>query len=130
MGLMFSFFTFNIFLVYPFCSWILLLLVTQMTTYDASYTCAKMEMWMETSGYTYLKKIKAFWNLQEINKTIKKYIILQVYEMDESICKNEANDHKDKFCFFYDTVFVKLDLRLSFDLFEKEIIIIMNVIST
>jgi len=51
-----------------------------------------MELPRETSGYTNLKKIKTFCNLQVISKTFEKDIILQACELEEPICKNEVDD--------------------------------------
>lgn len=63
-----------------------------MAVYNASYPWAKMELPRETSGYTNLKKIKTFCNLQVISKTFEKDIILQACELEEPICKNEVDD--------------------------------------
>jgi len=56
---------------------------------------------------------------QALNKIDEKQVRVQVCELDEPLCKDESMDTESPFCFVYDTVFVKLGLRLSLDLFEK-----------
>jgi len=48
----------------------------------------------------------------------------------EPVCNDESGDPSGPFCFVYDTCFMKLVLRLPFDLFEKEVLTEMNVCPT
>jgi len=45
--------------------------------------------------------------------------------LDEPICKTCQNE--EPFCFFYETVFTKLEVRLPLFSFEKDILNVLNV---
>lgn len=48
-------------------------------------------------------------------------------ESEELVCKDCVNE--PPFCFFYETLFTKLGVRLPLHPFEKEILMTMNVTS-
>lgn len=73
----------------------------------------------ETSDYTFVKKLKAFENLQALSKTKEKNVKIKDYESNKPVCKNEGDVVEGPFCFFYDTIFIKLVLRLYLDFFQK-----------
>jgi len=54
-------------------------------------------------------------------------IKLIVFDQDELVCRDESTDPICLLCFFYDTVFIKLGLRLPLTLFEKELLMELNV---
>jgi len=50
-----------------------------------------------------MKRISHFCRDQAISKTVEKHVIVQVYELDEPVCKPEKEDREEKFRFVYTT---------------------------
>jgi len=70
------------------------------------------------------------WDLREsccLSKNNENLVRVVACELDEPICKDESCDCSGPFCFFYDTVFIKLCLYLPLTVFEKEILTELNV---
>jgi len=81
------------------------------------------------SKYTFVKKLKTLRDIQALSKINEKNIKIQACELDEPVCQNNGDETEGTFCFFYDIVFIKLGLRLPLDLFKKEILSIMNIVT-
>jgi len=76
-----------------------------------------------------VKKLKTLRDIQALSKINEKNIKIQACELDEPVCQNNGDETEGTFCFFYDIVFIKLGLRLPLDLFKKEILSIMNIVT-
>jgi len=56
--------------------------------------------------------------------------ILECCILDKVVCKYIQANLRDPFCFFYDTLFVKLDIQFPFTTFEKVVLTMLNITST
>lgn len=91
------------------------------------YPWARDDLLEETSIYTTGLKLQELRDSPALSKTNKNWVKVQLCKEGETICADESSDNDGPFCFMYDTLFIKLGLRLPLEMFEKEIIALMNV---
>ena len=90
-----------------------------MMHYSSVYPWAKRDVLRETSVFTSVKIIKCFRHTQSlICSGVEGNIIVVPCAPDELVCKDFP--HGEPFCFFYETLFTKLGIRLSLVFFRKK----------
>jgi len=81
----------------------------------------------EVSLYTTSSKLEDLRDSCFLSKTDESLINACVCCEGETVCNDESDDPHGPFCFIYDTCFIRLGMRLPFDLFEKEFLAELNV---
>jgi len=90
------------------------------------YPWAKRDVLRETSVFTSVKRVKSFLHAQALSYFgVEATIAVVPCDPNEPVCRDCQNG--ELFCFFYETFFTKLGVRLSLTSFEKEILNALNV---
>ena len=100
--------------------------------YRSLYLWAPNNLLKETSSFTltsittYRKK-QTFHKSRVFGKDHDKYVRVMPCRVGELMCSNESWDPEGPFFFIYSTVFRRLSLRFPFTLFERALLIEVNV---
>ena len=96
--------------------------------YNVMYPWAKKNLLNETSFYTTRERIR---NLRKSGRSFGKrhdrFIRIAKCKEDEPVCCNESLDPEGPLCFFYATLFKKFLLHIRLSIFEKKLLIELNV---
>jgi len=95
--------------------------------YASLYSWARDDLLEETFIYTTRLKLKELRESQALSKTCKNWVKVKMCNKGEPMCLNESANKDGPFYFMYDTLFIKSGLCFPLEMFEKEIIAIMNV---
>jgi len=94
--------------------------------YNFIYSWARHDIFREFSIFTSSTKIENFRHAQTLSRSgLESHILVVPNIPDEPVCKDRQNEQP--FCFFYETLFTKLSVRLPLSSFEKGVLTIMNV---
>jgi len=94
--------------------------------YGVVYPWAKCDVLRETSDFTSVKRVESFPHAQALSYSgLEANIVVVPCAPNEPICRDCQNG--ESFCFFYETFFNKLGVRLPLTSFEKEILNVMNI---
>jgi len=96
-------------------------------SYAALFPWAKRDLLREVSSYTTPSTLEVLRKSFFLSKTDESLINACVCGEGEPVCNDESGDPHGPFCFIYDTCFIKLGVRLPFDLFEKEFLTELNI---
>jgi len=96
--------------------------------YTAMFPWARKDLLKEVSVYSSFSLLEEFRN--SFSRGEESFIETQACYEGEPVCNDEGGDPQGPFCFFYETCFTRLGLRLPLDPFEKEILTELNASPT